>query len=42
MTNKYGLESLASNSKTCWWLLQRGIEQEGIAADYAQFQEERD
>jgi hypothetical protein len=39
-TNKYGLESLQAIQDA--GATQRGIEQEGIAADYAQFQEERD
>ena len=39
-TNKYGLESL--NAMQDAGAIQRGIEQQGIAADYAQFKEERD
>jgi hypothetical protein len=40
MTNRYGLEALAAQQLGGG--LQRDIEQQGIAADYAQFQEERD
>jgi hypothetical protein len=40
MTNKYGLEAIAAQQNA--GAVQRGIEQEGIAADYAQFVEERD
>ena len=39
-TNKYGLESLKAIQDA--GATQRDIEQQGIAADYAQFQEERD
>jgi hypothetical protein len=39
-TNKYGLESLKAIQDA--GAIQRDIEQQGIAADYAQFQEERD
>ena len=39
-TNKYGLESLKALQDA--GATQRDIEQQGIAADYAQFQEERD
>ena len=39
-TNRYGLDLLAAQQTG--GALQRGIEQEGIAADYAQFREERD
>jgi hypothetical protein len=39
-TNKYGLESLKAMQDA--GATQRDIEQQGIAADYAQFQEERD
>jgi hypothetical protein len=39
-TNKYGLESLKAMQDA--GAIQRDIEQQGIAADYAQFKEERD
>ena len=39
-TNKYGLESLKAMQDA--GAIQRDIEQQGIAADYAQFTEERD
>jgi hypothetical protein len=39
-TNKYGLESLKAMQDA--GAIQRDIESQGIAADYAQFQEERD
>ena len=39
-TNKYGL--LALDAQQTAGGVQRGIEQQGIAADYAQFREERD
>ena len=39
-TNQYGLDVLGAQQTG--GALQRGIEQEGIAADYAQFREERD
>jgi hypothetical protein len=40
LTNRYGLSALAAQQVGGG--LQRDIEQQGIAADYAQFQEERD
>jgi len=40
MTNRYGLEALAAQQVGGG--LQRDIESQGIAADYAQFREERD
>ena len=39
-TNKYGLEALKAMQDAGG--IERGIEQQGIAADYAQFREERD
>jgi hypothetical protein len=40
LTNRYGLSALAAQQMGGG--LQRDIEQQGVAADYAQFQEERD
>lgn len=40
LTNRFGLSALAAQQMGGG--LQRGIEQQGVAADYAQFQEERD
>jgi len=40
LTNRYGLSALAAQQTGGG--LQRDIEQQGVAADYAQFQEERD
>lgn len=40
LTNRYGLSALAAQQLGGG--LQRDIEQQGVAADYAQFQEERD
>ena len=40
MTNRYGLSALAAQQGAGG--MQRDIEQQGIAADYAQFREERD
>ena len=40
LTNQYGLAALARQADL--GAQQRGIESEGVAADYAQFQEERD
>mgnify|MGYP003678176647 CR=1 FL=1 len=39
-TNKYGLEALKAMQDAGG--IERGIEQQGVAADYAQFREERD